>query len=492
MQPNNLPVSTHFSDFFNILPETIEHYGAFNISIVNDLPVFIDPFLLFNSENPVYQQLHEEIIRYLAFLREKSTYNLSDSGLLNAWYRFGEVKQTWLGYSKFGNGGRGLGNKFAYELNQNLYKVFNTFGKEQITKGSHLEKLCLVTDKVGRDMISDFTTNLIKHYLLTYTQKFAQDHIDSVHIKEFSVQKVKFNYDTETWESGIYFLPSCRSDFVLLTPKDILTKDELWISKEDLYNNYNTIVNAVPNHQLRSQLNNYLKQRLSDRPQKNEVNKVINSLIKEYPAFIDHYIKYKEDTGQKAVDISEEKVQQVELLFIKQVQKFVGHLKMNTSFYNGFPNSYNESRQRIIFLKDVIEKNDGYKLFYVNGKPVKREKDLQLFYSMTWYATKYDVNREVNNGRGFADYTISKGKDDKTVVEFKLASNSSLKKNLNRQVEIYEQANNTKVSLKVIMYFTKQEFEKVQKILADLNLIGDDNIILIDARNDNKPSASKA
>ena len=35
---------------------------------------------------------------------------------------------------------------------------------------------------------------------------------------------MRFNYDTETWEAQSYNLPSYKSDFVLLTPRDMLTK----------------------------------------------------------------------------------------------------------------------------------------------------------------------------------------------------------------------------------------------------------------------------
>jgi hypothetical protein len=46
--------------------------------------------------------------------------------------------------------------------------------------------------------------------------------------------------------------------------------------------------------------------------------------------------------------------------------------------------------------------------------------------------------------------------------------------------------------LKVIVYFTEEELLKVRGILEDLKLTGDRDIILIDARSDNKPSGSKA
>ena len=93
----------YFSQHFGVESGVLDNYGAFDISVVSDLPLFIDPFLLFNSENPEYQALHEEIIEYLLFLRDKATDDL-DPGLIANWYRFKEVRQNWLGFTLFGNG----------------------------------------------------------------------------------------------------------------------------------------------------------------------------------------------------------------------------------------------------------------------------------------------------------------------------------------------------------------------------------------------------
>lgn len=61
--------------------------------------------------------------------------------------------------------------------------------------------------------------------------------------------------------------------------------------------------------------------------------------------------------------------------------------------------------------------------------------------------------------------------------------------NLENQVKIYEEANDTKQSIKVIMYFNDGEYVKLMKVLKELNLENAPNIVLIDAR-DNKLSAS--
>lgn len=49
----------YFSDF-GLEPEVLEEYGAFNVALVDDLPLFVDPFLLYDSENAAYKGLHEK------------------------------------------------------------------------------------------------------------------------------------------------------------------------------------------------------------------------------------------------------------------------------------------------------------------------------------------------------------------------------------------------------------------------------------------------
>ncbi|MEN6621690.1 MAG: hypothetical protein ABFD50_09105 [Smithella sp.] len=500
MSTNNLPssissipnVNIYFSDYFHIDPMVIDQYGAFNISVINDLPLFIDPFLLFISKKEEYQNLHKEIIHYLRFLRDKSLSQKIDEGLLHAWFMFREVKQTWFGFSKKGNNGSGLGRDFAIALNQNLVRVFRNFGDEPVTKGSHLEKLCLISEGVGRDNISDFSTNLIKGFLAEYTQRFATDNIRKEYRKIFNVPKTRFNYQTEKWESSLYELPNCEDDFILLAPKDLLTKDTIWINREDLVDHFSEIAYSVTDVQLRSELNNYLVKEIPEKAKQGEKNKVYSRAYRQFPELLEYYIKYKEDHGDEAISTSRLKVKETKQLYHDQVTELIESLQSNTSFYEKKGDTLSEAYDRAMYMKHVIEDMDGYKLFYVNDEPVKRETDLHIIFKFTWFASPSDMNSEVNNGRGPVDFKISRGDFDKTIIEFKLASNSKLKTKLQSQVDIYKKANNTKKAIKVIVYFSEQEFLKVRSILEELEIINDHNIILIDARSDNKTSASKA
>lgn len=475
-----MPTKIYFSDFFDLQPETLENYGAFNISLINDLPVFIDPFLLFDSDNDNYKRLHEEIIRYVKFLKSIASEESINQGLLDSWFKFPEVSQNWLGFSKTGNKGNGLGKEFAEKLHKNLHRVFRDFGNEQVSRGSHLEKLCLLSNGVGRDHLSDFVTNLIKQYLLEYTQKFAQNYLQQSMRKRVAIDKVFFDYSARRWKGAHYELPYYNNDFVLLTPRDILTKDEAWINRTDLVNNFSQIYTAMPNEQLRAQVDEYFLRSLSDDSGKEEIRKAASATLEKFPEILDHYIKHKEESGPDAHRLSSTKVREAEVQFIDNIRDLVDGSLSGTEFYE-LGDSFEESLRRLHFLKTVIENGDGHRIFFVGGAPIQREEDLQIMYRLTWFATAYDVNREVNNGRGPVDFKVSKGSRDKTLIEFKLASNSKLKQNLKHQVGVYEAANNTAKSIKAILHFSHSEYLKVKKVLTELGLTGRRDVVLIDA-----------
>lgn len=503
MKPS-FTLGVFFSEIFKVPDQTLKDYGAFNISLINDLPLFIDPFLLYETK-PEYQKLHKEILEYLAFLKTKSEQGTISAAQRKSWYNFSEVKQNWLGYSLSGNKGSGLGDKFAKAMSSNIHRVFADLNVETISASSHIEKIGLFEVGIGRDNISDFTCNLIKKYLLEYTETFAKKHIDSTLVDVFMVPKVYFDYDNERWVSKQYTLPAYDNDYVILTPKDLLNKDDSWINSNDLKGDFKNICNSISNNQQRSEIEAFYRRQLpalkttgkgksakTKQYTKQEVFEAVMKTVKGHPEILDYYIKRKEGRKADALASSAEKVKEVEEL-ASNVVILINELINETSFYeknNTNTSAYQEAIQRVSFLKNVIENKDGWRLFYFNGKPIKREADLQVMYRLTWHASPYDVNRESNNGRGPVDYSISKGSADKALVEFKLASNTKLKGGIEKQVEIYKKAHDTDNSLIVILYFDHHELVRVNTILKELKLENPTNIILIDAGE--KRSASAA
>jgi len=489
----------YFSDIFNIKHSVVKKYGALDISLVCDNPAFVDPFLIFADSK--YKGLHNLIINYLRFLRDLSIGSREQGltqGVFNHYYKFPEVKQVWLGYSVEGNAGLGLGKGFAESLHKNLYKIFSKFGDEDITESSHLEKLCLVEGGVGVDKISDFTLNLVKKFLLEYTQEFAKKYLSKEFLSEFSVRKVEFDFDEGIWHDARYTLPTItvqdKKEFVLLVPRNILTKHDTWISRNDFLANDTAIFNAIENDELRAKINRYFydnlwiklnknKKQEKDYSKKSKINALTKTALR-YPEIIDYYIKSKEQKKNDALKSHIADSENVNFfLYASVIQKEIRDKKF------GKLTSIDDCISRVDFFKKTLESNS--RSLYIKGKPLQ-EKQLQLMFKMATYESLFDYNSEVNNGRGPIDFIISFGSKDKIGLELKLASNKKLKQNLLNQGEVYKEDSNLKHVIKMIFFFSDKELKRVNGILKELNkLVDNKEIFLIDCRKKDSGSNQK-
>ena len=335
----------------------------------------------------------------------------------------------------------------------------------------------------------------MKDYLCRYTQAFTLQHIPAGLRRKVWVQKARFNYQTESWERAQYELPYIDGDFVLLTPKDILTRDENWINRTDMIRDFERIPVSMPDAALRGQVFNYFEQVLvrhkHREPSQKEHDYAAARTLMRFPQLIDHYIRLKEESGDRARAVSSEKVIQTERIFDDSVRRLQAQLAAETGFYTVAGDTYEEAHQRLAYMKDVIENKGGHRIFYQNGVAIQRESDLQILCRFVWFGSPSDVGTEANDGRGPVDYKISRGRD-KTLIEMKLAKNTGLKRNLEKQLPIYQAASDAEHGIKVIIYFSLAEKQKVDDVLGELKLVGDKDVVLIDARNDNKPAGSKA
>jgi hypothetical protein len=308
-----------------------------------------------------------------------------------------------------------------------------------------------VTQPVTRSCSSP---NLIKHFLLDYTEKFAKKHLDAGHLRDVPVPRAAFNYNTQTWATRTYTLPWTAGDFVILTPLDLLTKDETWISRGDMLQNFNRLPTAMPDVQVQADINQYLRNKLGADPSPREVLAARAATIVAFPELIDYYIKLKEDSGDQAVATSRDKVDDTQRLLRDQVQAAARELTDKTSFFDKPWTSFDEALTAVETFKHYIEHQDGWRVINRGtGHMLANEAEVQGFFGLLLQPSRFDVNREPNNGKGPVDFKISMGLD-KSLIEFKLAKSSSLKTNLRNQVDVYERANKTKKSVAVVICYT--------------------------------------
>lgn len=490
---DNVSQKILFSDHFAVdgksVAKALREHGAFDVSLLADLPLFIDPFLLFNSKKEEYQNLHQDIIRYLTFLRDRSVNKRVTPGLLDAWYMFTEVRQTWLGFTSGGNRGHGLGSKFAQALNTNLYRLFSD-EEEQVTVGKHLEKLCLLGVGVGKDSISDFTTNLISGYLAEYTQEFAKAHLMKEQCATFYVEKARFNYETEVWEHLSFYLPRTKisfpkpkDDYVLLVPRDLLTRDDTWINQNDLIKSFSEFRNASGNESLRDSISNYFLKRLPDAKDNKQYRKAVIETINQFPVLVDYYIGLKEATGDKAVASSNTKVAYAQALFLENFTKLAALLFSESQFYQYGFITFDESIKRATCLKRVIENEGGYRFLYNDiGTPLTREEELAIAYRFIWFNTP-------DNGK--ATELIDPRKA--IPVHFKLASNKTLHTFFNKKSEDAIKSKNKmteafKEEIIIVLHFSEEERRRAEGYIKEVSEdIG--YVTLIDASKSHRDEA---
>lgn len=440
-----------FSDYFWIKSNVSQNDDFFDIILDVDLPVFVDPFLIFCSDKKEYKDLYLEIIKYLKFLSEKSIYDIN-KWEFNEYYLFHEVNETHIWYSFEWNTWRWLWKWFWDILLNNLRKIFINSDES-----NHIEKLCLIVDKVWRDKLSDFTINLIKRFLVEYTSDIWKKIIDKTKLKEILVRKCYFDYDKNIWVDKKYTLPCKDWNYFLLIPKDILTKDDTWINKKDFSNNFlYELPQKIENEQLRFKVNWIILDDLN----KDEKIKKLKLLVKENPELIQEYIKYKEQTWNDSKEFSYKWIISLSWLINKEkINKFstiINDYSSKDSF-----NSYEEAKSLILFFKDTIENKKVWEEFWFNWTDRIDEKSVQNLFKLTWRWSKFFITPENNQWTWPADFTISKWVDDVTVIEFKLATNN--KAIPIKQLDSYKRANNTKKWIIVIFCFSSEEVKKIEK-----------------------------
>jgi hypothetical protein len=216
--------------------------------------------------------------------------------------------------------------------------------------------------------------------------------------------------------------------------------DELCLSGlRDLIGEYSEIVESIPNDQLRAQINNYfskeiglilqkkeqlLREKLARRrksskpiilppiePTQKELARVKWMAVQKFPEIVDYYLWLKEKNGDKAVEQSQANVEEVRI--VEQLNKLLNSLDKFVTGGRFFTST--DSRSLV-------------------------KRDVHILFRLTWFASSFDVQTEANSGRGPVDFSISKGSANKSLVEFKLASNSQLASNLEHQTEIYKKA----------------------------------------------------
>ena len=200
-----------------LLPGVSQYDVDFVIPRVGvDLPLGIDPFLLYKSRNPNYRELHSLLVRTFnagidAIRRNRVTE-------ARALFDFPEVAAVGLGYTQGGRRGSGVGTHLS-----NLIIDTVRSSPALMERGvRHVEEMQLLSAGIGPDRISDISANVLKRFLVEYTQR--QCKIWEIPVERGVPLEHVFEPASRSWVDSYEDLPISTADGlpILLVPRRLV------------------------------------------------------------------------------------------------------------------------------------------------------------------------------------------------------------------------------------------------------------------------------
>lgn len=211
----------------NVFPQLRQLEVDFVIPrLVGDLPLCIDPFLLFKSRDPELRTLHTSIVEHFA----DGVSAIAKDDELGAKYilDFPEVAEIGFGYGASDKRGSGLGKILTTLLIGSL-KVSPAIMERGIR---HVEEMQLISPGIGPDRVGDIASNILKEYLIRYTQRQCEVHNLTIQ----SLVPISHVYDSKErcWRDGYYDLPVNSEDgrAILFVPRRIV-RQLPWINYDN-------------------------------------------------------------------------------------------------------------------------------------------------------------------------------------------------------------------------------------------------------------------
>lgn len=185
-----------------------------DVDLETDVAVFIDPRAIRVQKGA----LHDGCINLLVTFFKEILEGLHRGDKMNVLDLLGhldEPNETHLGVSKGRPRGKGLGGIGANRIVDSLLE--SRAAKSRLLED--LEDSALFIKGIGRDIISDITTNVIRSALIEYTQNVCEYY--EIPTEEQYAGWV-WNEDTLSWEPAYAELPRVESGKLLLVPKSIV------------------------------------------------------------------------------------------------------------------------------------------------------------------------------------------------------------------------------------------------------------------------------
>jgi len=155
-------IRPRLNDYYN-LPFTQEEADFAIPFLDEDLPLFLDPFLLWKSPSLQDNSLHTAItnsFNHLGYLFNKG----NQTEAINNLQKASECYEVGLG-----NSSRRRGKPVGKKLANNILSLFKKIPQVKNSGFVHFEEIQLLVDQVSKDRVSDIACSFIKSFLIDFT-----------------------------------------------------------------------------------------------------------------------------------------------------------------------------------------------------------------------------------------------------------------------------------------------------------------------------------
>lgn len=220
-----------------VRPRLSDHHGLllnqsevdFAIPFLDeDIPLYLDPFLLWKSPSQQDNALHTSMIS--SFNSLGSLFSKDEGQALKILKEISECDEVGLGNSKTKKGKR-IGDKMAKEI----LSTFIDIPQIQNHGFTHLEEVQFLINNFSKDRISDIACNLLTSFLIDFSIQECEKHnipIQAIDFNYFDCKKLKFINETVSLPVN----PVTQQP-ILLVPKRWL-RFVPWLNYEDYFKEY--------------------------------------------------------------------------------------------------------------------------------------------------------------------------------------------------------------------------------------------------------------
>lgn len=199
-----------FSEAFQ-LGKTQSELDFADVELTTDNLLFVDPFAISQRLDPLSQTCDSTLRSFFQLIVDAIRAGRADDAQ-NLLSQLSEPNETRLGFSTDRPRGAGIGRAQALQL----FAALRDSTAVQTGFLRSLEECELMIEGVGRDKVSDLTTNVIRGHLAAYT--LDQCALHGVPVQQVALPPV-FDPGSLRWESRYMDLPVVNDQPVLLVPK---------------------------------------------------------------------------------------------------------------------------------------------------------------------------------------------------------------------------------------------------------------------------------